>query len=121
MKIYIRSASIFGMANLPPKRTGLPCDIWSDHKGILRQVSHSNTARAKISVADGEALVSIEAEPKFIEMSKRLKNSDIKSTKEGIEYIGRNFDLFLKHYNDKDDSFDDLDFFQALKDRGEYK
>lgn len=40
---------IFGMANLTSRKTGLSADIWSDHKGIERQVSHSNTPRIKIT------------------------------------------------------------------------
>lgn len=31
------------------EKTGLSADIWSDHKGIERQVSHSNIPRIKIT------------------------------------------------------------------------
>lgn len=40
---------------------------------------------------------------------------------EAKDYVGRNYDLFLKHYYDVDDVFDDEDLFQALRDRGEYE
>lgn len=41
--------SVFGMANLIPKKTGLAANIWSDHKGIERRVSHRGPPRMKIS------------------------------------------------------------------------
>lgn len=39
----------------------------------------------------------------------------------GIEYVKRNADLFRKHYYDLDESFDDEDLYNALRERGEYK
>lgn len=41
--------------------------------------------------------------------------------KEAIKYIGRNYDLFLKNFNDADDSFDDDDLKTELSKRGDYK
>lgn len=45
----------------------------------------------------------------------------MKKIKEAIKYVGRNYDLFLKHYNDKTNTFRDIDLFMALADRGDYK
>lgn len=41
--------------------------------------------------------------------------------KEAIKYIGRNYDLFLKNFNDADDSFDDDDLKTELSKQGDYK
>lgn len=112
---------IFGMANLTSRKTGLSADIWSDHKGIERQVSHSNTPRIKITTKNSSAPITIEPNPVITAKSKYLKKSDIDAINEAKDYIGRNYDLFLKHYYDVDDIFDDEDLFQALRERGEYK
>ena len=38
-----------------------------------------------------------------------------------VEYVGRNYDLFLKHIQDIDDSFTDRDLEDALIKRNEFK
>ena len=40
---------------------------------------------------------------------------------EGVEYVSRNFDIFLKHFNSSNEEFDDQDLIDALRERGEYK
>ena len=112
---------IFGMANLTSRKTGLSADIWSDHKGIERQVSHSNTPRIKITTKNGSASLTIEPNPVIKAKSRNLKKSDTEVINEAREYVRRNYNLFLKHYYDTDDIFDDEDLFQALRERGEYK
>ena len=61
------------------------------------------------------------AVPKILASTKNIKQSDIKKIKEAMDYVGRNYDLFLKHYNDKTNEFDDYDLFMALAKRGDYK
>ena len=122
MKILIRrSDDIFGMANLVSRRTGLSVDIWSDHKGGSRKVSHSGAPRIKITRPNCSVSVTIEQNPQVKAKSGRIKQSDKLAFQEAMSYMGRNHDLFLKHYLDKDDSFDDEDLFNALRERGEYK
>lgn len=115
------SQSVFGMANLPAKRTGLSADIWSDHKGIERSVSHRGTPRIKISVGSYIVSVTIEPIPVIKAESKHSTKSQKNAVKEAIKYIGRNYDLFLEHYYDVEDEFDDRDLINALEGRGEYK
>lgn len=115
------SQSVFGMANLPAKRTGLSADIWSDHKGIERSVSHRGTPRIKISVGSYMVSVTIESTPVIKAESKHSTKSQKIAVKEAMKYIGRNHDLFLKHYYDVEDEFDDRDLINALEERGEYK
>ena len=122
MKLLIHTTSedLFCMANLVPKRTGLSATIFSEHSGIQRNIPH-NIPRAKISTTDSEVSVSIESNPKILAGEESVEGSDRKAIKESIEYVGRNSDLFLRHFEDIDDSFDDLDLFNALIERGEFR
>lgn len=116
------SDSVFGMANLNPNKTGLPVIIWSDHSGISRNKKDIDS-RIKIGVNNSGPSVSvtIEQNPRILAKSKNIKKSDMKKLQEGIDYVGRNYDLFLKHYQDTSFDFDDEDLFNALRERGEYK
>ena len=135
MKRYIKSDNTLGitvyddgyaediycMTRLYPKRTNLPVIIWVDECGILRNVSHKFTPRAKIIIDDQEISVTIEKQPKIIRGHENIKKSDLKKVEKGLEYIGRNYDLFLKIYNDIDGSYDIDNFLSDLRKRGEYK
>lgn len=112
---------VFGMANLNPQKSGLHVVIWSEQCGITRN-KPDNIPRVKIFTLDNQAVsVSIERPPKILAKSKHLKKSDEKYITEGIDYVGRNYDLFLKHYMNTDFSFDDEDLINALRQRGEYR
>ena len=122
MKKYIREEIIFGMSDLNPRKTGLNVIIWTDHSSVNRFVSHKNTPRVKIGKNFQEFVtVSIAENPKILGKSKGLKKSDMNSIYEGIDYVKRNADLFLKHYNDTDGSYDDEDLYSDLRRRGEYR
>lgn len=112
--------AIFGMANLVPKNTGLKADIWSPHKGGGEKLPHSYT-RVKITYGDAKVSVTVEPKPKIKAQTPNIKHSEMKAIKEAMEYVGRNYDLFLKHLNDVDDEFTDLDLMRALSDRGDFK
>ena len=113
---------VFGMANLIPRRTGLQANIWSEHSGILYNVSHKNNPRVKIKSGEYQVSVTIEESPQIIvKNTSHPKKSDEIHVKEAIDYIGRNYDVFLKHYLDETDDFDDEDLFNSLRERGEYK
>lgn len=123
MKLSIRSKSapIFGMANIPPKRSGIPVNVWSDHGGSGRQVSHRGTPRAKIGYQGNEISISIEEKPRILASKyKKIPSDVMKKLETGMDYVGRDYDLFLKHYLDSDDSFDDQDLFNALHERGDF-
>lgn len=121
MKRLITATGIFGIANLNPQKSGLGnIVIWSDHGGITRKVSHKNTPRIKLSIGDDSIVVTISDAPKRLDKKKIDKNT-LSKFKPGIDYVARNYDLFLKHYFDTDFEFDDEDLFRSLRDRGEYK
>lgn len=119
MKQFSRTP-VLGMANLNPKKSGLPVIIWADHSGVSRSVSH-NAPRVKIGDNNYWASVSISSEPEIFLMSKNIKKSEMHNIEIGMKYVARNYDLFLRHFNDTDFSFDDEDLYQSLRDRGEYK
>jgi hypothetical protein len=124
MAKYIKeSESIFGMANLNPQKAGLGnIVIWADHGGIKRRVSHSGTPRVKMDKDEMSISVTIEAKPKVLEKNRKVTSQKkLSEFNRGIEYVARNWDIFLKHYMDTDFSFDDEDLFNALRDRNEYR
>ena len=75
------------MANITPRRSGIPVDIWSDHSGVQRQVSHRGTPRAKIGYQGEEISVSIEESPKILAPKGRsFSKSVMKNLQTGIDY-----------------------------------
>lgn len=118
--------NLYEMANLTPKRTGLKVQIWSDHGGVLRN-KKDHKPRVKIGTNDGKSVsVSIEPTPVLLAVSSSLKKDpegspSWKGIKDGITYVGEYYDLFLKHYMDTSDDFDDDDLRDALVKRGAYK
>ena len=108
------------MANLSPKRTGLKVRIWAESRGVERN-KPDNSPRVKLQLGDKSMSISIEPKPKILAKSRNIKKGDLSSFSDAILYVGRNSDLFLKHYNDTSDEFDDEDLFLALKERGDYK
>jgi hypothetical protein len=116
MKRLIRNTHIFGMANIDSTITGLKVDIWSDHSGIMRKVSHSNTPRVKVGFHGGPSVsVSISSDPKILTTIAKIKKSDMRAIEEGIQYVAQHSDIFLKHYMDTNNSFTDLDILTTLK------
>ena len=108
------------MANLNPKKSGLPVIIWSDHSGVSRKIRH-NEPRVKIGKNDHWAEISISDKPKILSHSSDIKKSEMDDIQKGIEYVARNYDIFLKHFYDTDYEFDDEALFNALRERGEYR
>lgn len=115
VRIIEENEIITEMANLTARRTGLPTvTIWSEQKGELRN-KPDNDKRVKITGPGYEVSVSIEEEPRILAKTKNIK------IKEAMKYIGRNHDLFLKHYQSSEDEYDDDDLKDDLRKRGEYK
>lgn len=108
------------MANLTPKRTGLSVQIWADHLGFKRN-KKDKYPRVKLGKDNVSISISISENPIVFAKSGKIKKSDEDDFREGEKYIAKNSDIFLKHYFDEDDSFDDDDLKQELKLRGYYK
>lgn len=108
------------LSGLTPKRTGLNVTIWSDHGGIL-SISKDIPFVKLGKKCKFDVTITIERKPKILDESKSITKSEMLDIEEAMKYVGRNYDLFLKHFNDIDDSFDDDDLKAALVKRGEYK
>lgn len=120
IRLITENEILMEMANIDTKGTHLQVDIWSDHGGIKCN-KKDKQPRVKVSTSDAQVSVSIERKPKILAQTKNIKQSDINKIKDAIEYVGRNYDLFLKHYNDITNDFRDIDLFKALAERGDYK
>ena len=119
IRLITENEILIEMANIDTKGSHLQADIWSDHNGISRN-KKDKQPRVKIGTSNSEVSVSIEKEPKILAQTKNIKQSDMKKIKDAMKYVGRNYDLFLKHYNDTNNEFRDIDLFKALAERGDY-
>lgn len=125
MKRYIKnSQDIFAMANLNPAKSGLKAQIWSDGQGSTRN-KPDVFPRVKVVTGDCKVSVSIEPQPRVLapkgNWRKKFKNDEVIAIEDAIEYVGRNYETFLKHYNDTDGSFDDECLFAELREHGQYR
>lgn len=111
---------LFEITNLSPKRTGLSVIIWSEQQGFTRN-KPDNTSRFKIQGKNYELSYSLEEKPQLLAKSGKIKQSDKKDIKEALQYVSKNLDLFLKHFNSTPYEFDDDDLKDELRKRGEYK
>ena len=117
----------FFMVTLTPKDTGLALYLSMDDTGSMSENgNHRSDNTPRIWVHSGyntkylcEAIVTIEAKPKII-IQKCVKPKDNKKIKEAIDYISRNYDIFLKHYL-ATENYDNGDMFDDLKTKGELK
>lgn len=120
MKRLVFGSEVFGMSNLVPKRTGLSCEIWSDGTEESRKVPYS-VPRVKLRKDSYKISVSIEPKPRILVKPSNIPHSVMKAFKEAMECVGRNYDLFLKHYNNENGSYDDTDLTEDLRARGDFK
>ena len=120
--LIIEEDSLCEMANITKSKSGLDVDVWSEHGGVARNVSHKDTPRAKLSNSIYTISVTIEENPKILRKPKKLSMDNANRIfSPGIKYIQDNYEIFLLHYNDQDDSFDDESLFNALREKGVYK
>ena len=121
MKRFIQSSEdMFGAADITPTRSGLSVSIRSEHGGV-KKCSPDISPRVKIEKDDISVSVSISDSPAIFEMPENIKESDRSAFREGIQYVARNYDVFLKHYMDTSFEFDDEALFNELRLRGQYK
>lgn len=118
---------LYKMADLSKKRTGLKVNIWVDHGGNnFRNVKH-DTNRIKLGIrGEFEVEVSLSANPKIEsyypkDLFKSKNGTKVKAINQGIEYIGRNYELFQKCLDDKDEEYDEDDLKNDLRLKGDYK
>ena len=113
--------AMFGAAHITPRRSGLSVSIWSCHCGCVRLSAICRTPVMEIGNFHYSVFITIEQNPVIKVKSGKINESELSKIQQGIDYVSRNYDLFLKHYYDTDYSFDDEDLFNALEERGDYK
>lgn len=98
---------IFLMANLPPKRTGLPYQVWYSAKEPRLK------PRIKVDLPDGRKL-SIEIEThKVTGPLKKISSNDLNKI---LEWMDLNKEILLKYWNEaRSGLIDNADVIRALK------
>jgi hypothetical protein len=96
---------IFEMANYKSEDSGLPHDIWFDELGVERKGTH-HTPRVKISLPSKNLIpVSIESKPKILlkgtQLRKAEREAKEKEMKLMFDFISKNHNLILQHWNGK--------------------
>ena len=112
-------------ATLSPRITSLKVNIWSKWNvaEITKEVPNIIIGRAEYWNRY-IIVVTISSNPKIIAKTNNITDEQKQELEEGIKYVARNYDLFLKHYNNDGNNgagFDDEDLIKALKEKGEYK
>lgn len=107
----------FGAACLNPKRLG-SAEIRSIHNGFHR----SDYAVPCVEICVDRIVLYVSLlDFKIMDIGFLANEEEEKSINDSLDIIKRNSDLFLKHYYDTKDEFDDMDLFKALAERGDYK
>ena len=108
--------NLIGAAHLTSIRSGLSVELWSHHGGVEQTIPIIQIMSIDLCV-----YVSISENPKILMYTREMSDLEQKDIDDAVDYIRRNYDLFLKHYTDTDFNFDDEDLFNALRERGEYR
>ena len=102
---------LYEMANIQPNRTGIKAVLYSKYDGVNTE---NNTVPKIIAKINNESF-SIKLKPVKIETNTtKLPIDVIYKINEILEYINRNEDLFIEHWNGK---IDDVELILALESR----
>lgn len=110
--LFDRTVRIIG------KYTGLKVDIFSKWCGdeeptiIIGNIDKNNNYLI---------IATISPIPHILDKTPNITEEQMKDIKEGITYVARNYDLFLKHYTDPTGQFSDDELLAELAKRGDYK
>lgn len=118
MRIITEREILLEMSDLSPKDTGLKVVIWSENNGTKRK-NKDKKERVKLESRSGaEVSISIESKPRVLASTKNIKQNDQKAFEEAMQYVGKNYDLFLKHYTSSVFDYDIDDLKNDLMKRG---
>lgn len=111
-KLFDRTVRILG------KYTGLKVDIFSkwcgdDEPSILIGNIDKNYNYFIIAT--------ISPASHILDQTPNITEEQMKCLQEGLKYVARNYDLFLKHYTDLTGKFGDDELLEELAKRGDYK
>lgn len=108
-------------ATVSAKRTGLNIDIWSKWSASEKSKEQPHIIIGKTEYWNRYIIVvTLSPTPTIIAQTPNITDEQMQDLKAGIEYVARNYDVFLKHYNNAGAGFDDDDLIEALKEKGEY-
>lgn len=100
--------------------TNLDVNIYSIHNGICANKYY----KPKIMIGlKGKYFIiaTIEEEPIIIYETLGITQDEQAKCQQALRYVQKNIDLFLKHYNDSKDSFNDKDLINSLDKRNVFK
>lgn len=92
--------------------------IWAYHGGTSRTIKYADEPHVTLNDGAGQLCLTLADKPEAFGKSGCIFMPDFKTA---IEFVSRNHDILLQHYNDVDDTFTDIDLFTTLKKRGEYR
>lgn len=105
MKRYIREdvingqESIYGMANLKPKETGQPFELWVDEIGSDRNVGHNNPRfKPKANGIQLDIMLNSNGKAEIVNADSR-KIQKFKYGKEAVQFIERFSEPLMMHWN----------------------
>lgn len=110
-KLFDRTVKLIG------KYTGLKVDIFSKWCGdneptiIIGNIDKDNNY---------VIIVTISSTPYILDQTPNITREQMKDIQDGIDYVAKNYDLFLKHYTDPTGQFSDDELIDALAKRGDY-
>ena len=99
------------------KYTGLKVDIFSKWCGdgkpriLIGNIDKSNNYLI---------IATISPTPHILEQTSNITKEQMKDIQDGINYVARNYALFLKHYTDPTGKFSDDELLEELAKRGDY-
>lgn len=100
--------------NITSEITNLKVNIWSIHNGIKEHLYYK--PKIKIGIKDKfYIIVILEKNPIIIYKTLDMTKDEIQKCKEGLNYVIDNIGLFLKHYQDEKNKFDDNNLINELK------
>lgn len=102
------------MAILKPQRSGLPVAMWFDGNGKNRAMKH-NSPRVKIQPRKDNNFSTLDMIPIIVDDNPQIRGKHELSSKDVktiLQFIQRNKDVIIRHYNGE---YDDTDLLTKLK------
>ena len=99
--------------NITSQITGLKVNIWSIHNGNKEHLYYK--PKIKIGQEKSYLIVVLEESPIIIYQTLDMTEVELETCKEGLRYVVDNIDIFIKHYQDQKNKFNDNDLINELK------
>lgn len=107
LSAFLRGENLYEMANLGPKKTGLPYGIWISHKGSARHGPRIKAYPNGYSDKKAVIVISVDSNPSVIRRPRSPKVS-AQNVNRLIEYVKKNEGILRQYWDDNDMDTDDL-------------